>query len=108
MNRSSSLKDAQANNIHRLVRLSVDRRNHTARQASGRNSSHLEFLGAALPLIIALTTFCMVLVSGPLIGASQNQMDRLIEQNQLLVGLVCLLAVAVLGLAIRNLKGSRK
>jgi hypothetical protein len=100
MNRNRSSL-AQKNDIHRLVRPDVRSRGLVA----ARNSSHLEFLGAALPPVIALATFCMVLLSGLLTGAGQNTMDRLIQQNQVLMALVSLLGVAVLGLAVKNLNG---
>jgi hypothetical protein len=99
---------AERDDVHRLVRPAAGLRSQTARLASGRKGSHLEFLSAVLPLIIALTTFCMLLLRGVLTGGDHNPMDRLIQQNQLLAGLVFLLAIAVLGLALKNLKGLRQ
>jgi hypothetical protein len=76
--------------------------------AARKTGSQFEFWGAVLPLIVALTTLGMVLLSVPLTGAVEDDVERLVEQNQLLMGLVCLLSVAVLGLAAKNVHGLKK
>jgi hypothetical protein len=109
MNRNATVSLVHSrHNVDRQVRPDEGLRGRSSSVTSARKSTTLEFLGAVLPLILAMTSFCMVFLSGPLIETSLPPIERLLQQNELLLALVCALAVAVFGLALKNVKSLKR